>query len=96
MKQVSKYRALWDTLLIEVDDPEQETKGKDGNPIILPKSAQTGKLTGVVRKTGPEVNELLKPGIRVMFSFMSGQEVILDEKKYICVQEREIIAILKD
>ena len=93
-----KIRPLDDRVIVNQSEAEEVTSGG----IVLPDSAQEKPQRGKVVSTGPgklldsgERGALcVKKGDEVFYGKYSGNEVEIDEKKYVILRETDILAIL--
>lgn len=93
-----KLRPLGDKVLIERLEGETKTKGG----IVLPDTAKEkpkeGKVIAVgegrVLENGTRMKPSVKQGDRVVFESFAGDEVKIDNKEYLIMQEEKILAIL--
>lgn len=83
---------------------EEETGEKTVNGIILPTAQKEKPQVGIVTAVGPgritESGERIKPeievGNKIVFAKYAGNEVKIDEKSYIIINERDVLLILSD
>lgn len=78
-----------------VEPVEAETRTASG--IIIPDSAKEKPQKGIVVATGNGKNDEpmeVKVGDTVLFGKYSGQEVNLDDKKYLVMNQSDIMVIL--
>ena len=92
-------KPLADRVLVEAVVKEEKTS----SGIYLPDTAakekpQTGKVIAVgkgkVLENGTRVEPEVKVGEVVVFAKYSGTEVKVDEKEYLILSERDILAVL--
>lgn len=79
-------------VMIERDDSKKITKGG----LIIPDVAQKEKNIGVVVSLGDGCQEELKVGDKVIFPKFAGTEIEHEDKKYLIIDEDELIAIVHD
>ena len=92
-------KPLADRVIIEVLAKEEKTK----SGIVLPDTAkekpQEGKVIAVgpgkVLDNGQKSPMDVKAGDKVIFSKYAGTEVKVDEKEYLIVSERDVLAIIE-
>ncbi|MDR3348167.1 MAG: co-chaperone GroES [Acidaminococcales bacterium] len=92
-------KPLADRVIIEVLAKEEKTK----SGIVLPDSAkekpQEGKIiaagSGKILENGQRVPIDVKAGDKVIFSKYAGTEVKVDEKEYLILSERDILAVVE-
>ena len=92
-------KPLADRVIIEVLAKEEKTK----SGIVLPDTAkekpQEGKVVAVgpgkVLESGQKVAPEVKEGDKVIFSKYAGTEVKIDEKEYLILSERDVLAIIQ-
>lgn len=80
---------------IIVEPVEAETKTASG--IIIPDSAKEKPQKGIVIATGKGKNDEpmeIKVGDTVLFGKYSGSEVHIDDKKYLVMNQSDIMVIL--
>lgn len=91
-------KPLADRVIIEVLAKEEKTK----SGIVLPDTAkekpQEGKVVAVgpgkVLENGQKVAPEVKAGDKVIFSKYAGTEVKMEEKEYLILSERDVLAII--
>lgn len=91
-------KPLGDRVIIETLEEQEETVGG----IVLASNAkekpQTGKVVAVgagrVLDNGQTVAPVVKDGDVVMFDKYAGTEVNYDEKSYLVLHEKDIVAIV--
>ncbi len=94
-----KIRPLDDRVIVKQSEAEEVTAGG----IVLPDSAQEKPQRGKVISTGPgklldsgERGALcVKKGDEVFYGKYSGNEVEIDDVKYVILRETDILAILE-
>ena len=92
-------KPLGDKVIVEVLGAKDRTKGG----IVLPDSAQEkpqeAKVlavgSGKVLKNGKIVPPELKTGDTVLFGKYSGNEVKLDGKEFLIIQQDDVLAVIK-
>ena len=88
-----KFKPLHDRVLIEVLDSSEKTAGG----IIIPDTAQEGKVVAVGGGAKTEDGKLIpmdvKVGDKVLFGKWSGTEVKIDGKEYSIMKESDIMGI---
>jgi len=90
-----RIRPIGERVLIKLEKQKQE-KTKSG--IYLPKSDEE-KKQGVVIEVGKDKNGKLLPldkGDKVIYSGYSHEEIEIDDKKYVIVDFKDIIAKVED
>lgn len=78
-----------------VESVEAETKTASG--IIIPDSAKEKPQKGVVIATGKGKNDEpmeIKAGDTVLFGKYSGTEIHIDDKKYLVMNQSDILVVL--
>jgi len=91
-----KLKPLAGKVIIEILDAEEKTKGG----IILPDTArekpQEAKViavgAGKTTKDGKVIEPEVKSGDLILFSKYSGNEVKLDDKEYLIIEQDDILA----
>jgi chaperonin GroES len=83
-----------DRVLIEPEEVE-ESKSKSG--IILPDTAKEKPRRGKVVEVGTdeELAEKIKVGDTVVYAKFSGDEIELEEKRYLIISRSDILAIIR-
>ena len=92
-------KPLGDKVIVEVLGAKEKTKGG----IILPDSAQEkpqeAKVlavgSGKVLKNGKVVPPELKTGDTVLFGKYSGNEVKMDGKEFLIINQDDVLAVIK-
>jgi chaperonin GroES len=95
-----KLRPLGDRVIVE--PLEQEEKTASG--ILLPETAKDRPQEGLIVAVGPgrwdeegkkRVEMEVARGDKVVFAKYSGSEIKLDEKKYLIMGEKDVLAVLE-
>ena len=95
-----KLRPLADRVIVE--PLEQEEKTASG--ILLPETAKEKPQEGIAVAIGPgrwdedgkkRVEMEVVVGDKVVFAKYSGSEIKLDEKKYLIMSEKDLLAVLE-
>jgi chaperonin GroES len=83
-----------DRVLVEPEEAE-ETKSKGG--IILPDTAKEKPRRGKVVEVGTdeELAEKIKVGDTVVYAKFTGDEIELEDKKYLIISKSDILAVIK-
>jgi len=83
-----------DRILVEPEEIE-ESKSKGG--IILPDTVKEKPRRGKVVEVGTdeELAEKIKAGDIVVYAKFSGDEIELEEKKYLLISRNDILAIIR-
>ena len=97
---MAKVKPLGDKILVEVLEAEEKTKGG----IILPDTAKEEKSEGKVVAVGSgkildsgKVQPLeVKKGDKVIFGKYSGDEILIDGRKFKIIKENEVLAVFED
>ena len=92
-------KPLGDKVIVEVLGAKDKTRGG----IVLPDSAQEkpqeAKVlavgSGKVLRNGKTIPPELKTGDTVLFGKYSGNEVKLDGKEYLIIQQDDVLAVIK-
>ena len=82
---------LDDFVVVEPSDAEAETRAG----LILPASAETDCLSGIVTATGPEADSVA-PGDKVLFPKDAGYDVRLAGTSMKVMRRRDLIARVHD
>ncbi len=95
-----KLRPLADRVIVEPLDKEEVTPGG----ILLPETAKEKPQEGRVISVGPgrwdedgkkRVEMEVAQGDTVIFAKYSGTEIKLDDKKYLILSEKDILAVMQ-
>ena len=99
MAKVKDIRPLADRVLVEPVEKEETT----ASGIVLPETAKEKPQEGVVLAVGP--GRLMEDGTRapmevkvkdrVLYAKYAGTELKRDDKKYLILGEKDILAVLK-
>ena len=99
MAKVEDIRPLADRVLVEPVEKEETT----ASGIVLPETAKEKPQEGVVLAVGP--GRLMEDGTRatmevkvkdrVLYAKYAGTELKRDDKKYLIMGEKDILAVLK-
>jgi chaperonin GroES len=83
-----------DRVLIEPEEVE-ESKSKSG--IILPDTAKEKPRRGKVVEVGTdeELAEKIKVGDTIIYAKFTGDEVELEEKRYLIISRSDILAVIR-
>ncbi|MFV1960086.1 MAG: co-chaperone GroES [Planctomycetota bacterium] len=95
-----KIKPLYDKVLLERLEAEEKTAGG----IVLPDTAKEKPTQGRIVATGKgrltDAGEQIAPGVtvgeRVLFGSYAGTEVKSEGKKYLILDEGEILAVVDD
>ena len=93
-----KIKPLDDRVLVKQSDAETKTAGG----IVLPDSAQEKPQRGKVIECGPgklldsgdRAGMSVKKGDEIFYAKYGGNEVEIDQEKYVILRESDILAIL--
>lgn len=75
-----------------------ETIEETANPsslIILPDSAKEKPQLGRVLAVGPQADDMVEEGNKILFGKYSGQEVTIEGKKVLIMRIDEVLAVVK-
>jgi chaperonin GroES len=95
-----KLRPLGDRVIVE--PLEQEEKTASG--ILLPETAKDRPQEGLIVAVGPgrwdedgkkRIEMEVARGDKIVFAKYSGSEIKLDEKKYLIMGEKDVLAVLE-
>ena len=86
-----KIKPLGDRVLIK--PIEQEEKTPSG--IYIPETAKEKSQQGEVIAIGDDEKIKVKPGDIVIYEKYAGNEIEIDNEKYLIVQNKEILAIVE-
>jgi len=94
-----KIKPLADRIVVEPIEEEEPKKGK----IIIPDTAkekpQQGKVIAVgpgrIIEDGKRISPEVKTGDTVLYGKYSGTEIEIDDKKYLILDERDILAVIE-
>jgi len=83
-----------DRVLIE---PEEVAESKSKSGIILPDTAKEKPRRGKVVEVGTdeELAEKIKIGDTVVYAKFTGDEIELEDKKYLIISRSDILAVIK-
>ncbi|HEY0605892.1 MAG TPA: co-chaperone GroES [Herpetosiphonaceae bacterium] len=96
-----RIRPLADRVVIEPQEREEKTKGG----LFLPDTAskekpQEGKVVAVgegrLDDNGKRIAVSVKAGDRVLFAKYAGTEIKLDDKDYLILAEKDILAVVQE
>jgi chaperonin GroES len=89
-----KIKPFEDRVLVEAEEAE-ESKSKGG--IILPDTAREKPRRGKVVEVGTdeELAEKIKVGDIVVYAKFSGDEIELEDNKYLIISRSDILAVVK-
>lgn len=99
-KKALKLRPLADRVIVEALEKEEVTPGG----ILLPETAKEKPQEGLVIAVGPgrwdedgkkRVPLELSVDDKVVFAKYSGTEIKLDDKKFLILSEKDILAVLE-
>ena len=94
-----KLRPLADRVIVEPLEGEEKT----ASGLLLPETAREKPQEGLILAIGPgrwdeegknRVEMEVAIGDKVVFAKYSGSEIKLDEKKYLIMSEKDILAVL--
>ncbi len=80
------FKPLMDRVLAELVETEQKTE----SGIIIPDTAKEKPQQANVVEIGDDV-ELVKKGDRILFEKYAGNEIKIDDKKYVVLKQDEIL-----
>jgi chaperonin GroES len=95
-----KLRPLADRVIVEPLDQEEKT----ASGILLPETAKEKPQEGVIVAIGPgkwdedgkkRVEMEVALGDKVVFAKYSGSEIKVDDKKYLIMGEKDILAVIE-
>ena len=91
-------KPLGDRVVIKALEAEQKTKSGIVLPDTVKEKPQEGEIVAVgagkVMENGQRVAIEVKVGDKVLFSKYAGTEVKIDDKDYLVLSERDILAIV--
>jgi chaperonin GroES len=91
-------KPLGDRVVIKALEAEQKTKSGIVLPDTVKEKPQEGEIVAVgagkVMENGQRVAVEVKVGDKVLFSKYAGTEVKVDDKDYLVLSERDILAIV--
>ncbi len=100
-KTLLKLRPLADRIIVEPLEEEEKTTGG----LLLPETAKNKPQRGLIIAAGPghwdqkgdkRVAMDVAAGDQVVFARYSGTEIKLDDKKYLILSEKDILAVLEN
>ncbi len=86
-------KMLNDRVLVKPIEREQFTKGG----IIIPDTAKEKPIEGIVISVGPGTKDYemtVKVDDKVLFSKYGGTDLVIDNEKYLIMNEKDIFAII--
>jgi chaperonin GroES len=91
---MKKIVPLGENVLLKLSEAEKVTK----SGIILPsknedEKSHKGEVIAVGE--GKKINKEIRPGVKVVFEKYEGSEIELDDKKYILIKSKNILAVVK-
>ena len=90
-------RPIFDRVLILPCEAESETKSGIILPTVAQDKAQEGVVVAVGDGTtaeGKDIGMKVKVGDKVIYSKYAGNEIEIDEKKYVILRQADILAVL--
>lgn len=98
-KEVKDIKPLADRVLVEPTEKDETT----ASGIVLPETAKEKPQEGLVLAVGPgrlldngeRAPMQVKAKDRVLFAKYAGTEIKRDDKKYLILSEKDILAVLK-
>ena len=88
---MKEYRLTGTRILIKQKEAETQTKGG----IFLPDQVKFAPLQGTLKMKGPAVALNIEIGDMIFFDRFAGTEVILDEERFLILDEQDVLIILK-
>ncbi len=93
-----KMIPLGDRVIVRLLEKEEQKKGGIIIPDTAKESPQEGEVIAVGKgrrtNTGDRMEPEVKKGDRVLFGKYAGNEISIDDAKYLVMKEDEILAIL--
>lgn len=85
---------LDDRVLVE---PMEGQEQKSAGGIIIPDTAKEKPRMGTIKAVGTdeELKKIVKEGDKVLYGKYSGDEIEMDNKKYLIVKRDDILAVVK-
>lgn len=94
-----KLKPLGDRVVVEALEREEKTKGGLVLPDTVKEKPIEGRVVAVgagkLTDDGKRQPMDLKEGDRVIYSKYSGTEVKLDDKEYLILSERDVLAVVE-
>ena len=89
-----KIKPLDDRVLVEPIKEDEQTKGG----IIIPETVKEKPRVGVVIEVGTDedLQELIKPGNKILFAKYGGDEFEMDGKDLMILSRNDILAVVED
>lgn len=92
------FKPLHDRLLVKRKDPEEKSRGG----LFLPSVAQEKSSFATVVAVGPgrvdddgkRIAPRVEPGMTVLLSKWSGDEIEVDGEKHLFIREQDVLAVL--
>lgn len=92
-----KIRPIFDRVVLLPKEAESETKSGIILPSVAQNQSQEAEVVAVGDGTsfeGKDVGMRVKVGDRVVYSKYAGNEITIDEKKYIIIRQADILAVI--
>jgi chaperonin GroES len=94
-----KLKPIGDKIIVERIEPESKTKGGIVLPDNVKEKPKEGKVIaigeGKLLDNGSRVAPSVKVGEKIIFSSFAGNEVKIDTKEYLIMNEEDILAVLE-
>lgn len=100
-----KFRAnsiqpLFDNILVKPLEPEDKT----ASGIILPESVKEKPQIGMIMAVGPggttddgkQVKIVVKKGQKIVYKKWGGSEIKVENEEWLLVEQKDILAVIKD
>jgi Co-chaperonin GroES (HSP10) len=92
LEEIEMLKPLGDRLVIRQVEAEETTK----SGIVLPGQSKEKPQEAVVVAKGEGVeSELLKEGVKVIYSKYAGNTVKIDDEELIIVKEEDVLAVVE-
>ena len=93
-----KFTPLYDRILVKRKDPEEKSRGGLFLPSIAQEKSSFATVVAVgagrIDDNGKRHAPRVEPGMTVLLSKWSGDEIDVDGEKHLFVREQDILAVL--
>ena len=86
-----RLKPLYDSVIIQTKEMEEISSGG----IYIPDVAKQKPTIGTVISTGPECKQV-KVNDKVAYGSYAGTEMMVEEKKYLAILEKDVLAIIEE
>ncbi len=92
-----KIKPIFDRVVLQPKEAESETKSGIILPSVAQNQSQEAEVVAVGDGTtfeGKDVGMRVKVGDKVVYSKYAGNEITIDEKKYVIIRQADILAVI--